>query len=63
MPTPADRPTPSGQNPGGVEELLDVARVVTLPMRVKFRGITQREALLLPGPAGLGRVLPLPRVR
>ncbi|WP_346957718.1 o-succinylbenzoate synthase [uncultured Arthrobacter sp.] len=60
MPTPADRPMPSGLNPGGVEELLDLARVVTLPMRVKFRGITQREALLLPGPLGWGELSPFP---
>ena len=60
MPTTADRPTPSGLNPGGVEELLDLARVVTLPMRVKFRGITQREALLLPGPLGWGEFCPFP---
>jgi len=58
MPTPADRPPPSGLNPGGVEELLDVARVVTVPMRVKFRGITQREVLLLPGPLGWGEFGP-----
>jgi O-succinylbenzoate synthase len=60
MPTSHDRPTPSGLNPGGVEELLDTARVVTLPMRVKFRGITQREALLLPGPLGWGEFGPFP---
>ena len=60
MPTTADRPAPSGLNPGGVEELLDLARVVSLPMRVKFRGITQREALLLPGPLGWGEFCPFP---
>lgn len=37
-----------------VEELLTNARVVRLPMRVKFRGVTEREALLLQGPAGWG---------
>ncbi|MFC7848512.1 o-succinylbenzoate synthase [Arthrobacter sp. NPDC057388] len=35
-----------------LEELLATARVVTLPMRVKFRGILERETLLLRGPAG-----------
>src|SRR6478752_340907 len=60
MPTPADRPSPSGLNPGGVEELLDSARVVSLPMRVKFRGIMQREALLLRGPHGWGEFCPFP---
>jgi O-succinylbenzoate synthase len=37
-----------------IEELLEAARVVTLPMRVKFRGILERETLLLQGPAGWG---------
>ena len=37
-----------------VEELLEAARIVTLPMRVKFRGILERETLLLRGPAGWG---------
>lgn len=43
-----------------LEGLLDVAQVVSLPMRVKFRGITQREALLLPGPLGWGEFCPFP---
>lgn len=57
-------PLPSGAPPlsgvpsrGGVPpvgELLGAARVVTLPMRVKFRGILERETLLLRGPAGWG---------
>ncbi|ROP64158.1 o-succinylbenzoate synthase [Curtobacterium sp. PhB115] len=33
-------------------ELLSDAHVVALPMRVRFRGITTREALVLRGPAG-----------
>ena len=33
-------------------ELLADAHVVALPMRVRFRGITTREALVLRGPAG-----------
>ncbi|TSE14779.1 O-succinylbenzoate synthase [Arthrobacter sp. KBS0703] len=37
-----------------LEELLDGARVVALPMRVKFRGILERETLLLRGPVGWG---------
>lgn len=52
-------PALAGQLPG-LEELLDVARVVSLPMRVKFRGITEREALLLPGPQGWGEFCPFP---
>ncbi|UTT68706.1 o-succinylbenzoate synthase [Arthrobacter sp. DNA4] len=41
-------------------ELLAGARVVSLPMRVKFRGIMQRESLLLQGPAGWGEFCPFP---
>ncbi|WIB28050.1 o-succinylbenzoate synthase [Curtobacterium sp. MCSS17_015] len=35
-----------------MRDLLATARVVALPMRVRFRGITVREALLLRGPEG-----------
>ncbi|MDZ4090147.1 MAG: O-succinylbenzoate synthase, partial [Arthrobacter sp.] len=43
-----------------LEELLAGAHVVSLPMRVKFRGILQREALLLDGPRGWGEFCPFP---
>ena len=43
-----------------LEELLAGAHVVSLPMRVKFRGILQREALLLDGPVGWGEFAPSP---
>ena len=43
-----------------LEELLATARVVSLPMRVKFRGIMERETLLLQGPAGWGEFCPFP---
>ncbi|ABG93808.1 MULTISPECIES: o-succinylbenzoate synthase [Rhodococcus] len=43
-----------------VEEVLADAVVVSLPMRVRFRGITTREALLLRGPAGWGEFAPFP---
>lgn len=36
------------------DEILDGAVVVSLPMRVRFRGITQREVLLMHGPSGWG---------
>ena len=36
----------------------DTAHVVSIPMRVPFRGITTREALLLEGPAGWGEFSP-----
>ncbi len=37
-----------------LEQLLDGLRVVALPMRVRFRGITTREVALIEGPAGWG---------
>ncbi|MFF1832054.1 o-succinylbenzoate synthase [Paenarthrobacter sp. NPDC058040] len=43
-----------------LEELQDSAYVVSLPMRVKFRGIMQRETLLLKGPLGWGEFCPFP---
>jgi O-succinylbenzoate synthase len=43
-----------------IEELLAGAHVVSLPMRVKFRGIMERESLLLRGPAGWGEFCPFP---
>ena len=41
-------------------ELLDTLRVVALPMRVRFRGITVRETALFRGPAGWGEFGPFP---
>ncbi|MGF9648130.1 o-succinylbenzoate synthase [Pseudarthrobacter oxydans] len=43
-----------------VEQLVEAAHVVSLPMRVKFRGIMARESLLLQGPAGWGEFCPFP---
>ncbi|MDV8069987.1 o-succinylbenzoate synthase [Rhodococcus sp. IEGM 1366] len=40
------------------DDLIADAVVVSLPMRVRFRGITTREALLLRGPAGWGEFAP-----
>ena len=39
-------------------ELLERAHVVALPLRVPFRGVRVREALLLSGPAGWGEFAP-----
>ncbi len=39
-------------SPPPIEDLLAAAHVVSLPMRVKFRGVTMREVMLLDGPAG-----------
>ncbi|TLM81736.1 O-succinylbenzoate synthase [Pseudarthrobacter sp. NamE2] len=43
-----------------VDQLLAAAHVVSLPMRVKFRGIMERESLVLHGPAGWGEFGPFP---
>lgn len=43
-----------------VDELLDTVRVVALPMRVKFRGVTVRETAIFRGPAGWGEFGPFP---
>lgn len=43
-----------------LDGLLAGAQVVSLPMRVKFRGIMERESLLLHGPAGWGEFCPFP---
>jgi len=62
MPNPGFPPSPHG-TPRPVpplDELLADAHVVTLPMRVKFRGIMQRESLLLRGPVGWGEFCPFP---
>jgi O-succinylbenzoate synthase len=41
-------------------DLLDTARVVALPMTTRFRGITEREAVLLEGPQGWTEFSPFP---
>ncbi|PWJ55514.1 O-succinylbenzoate synthase [Quadrisphaera granulorum] len=50
----------SGGDPAlpALEEVLAGAVVVALPLRVRFRGIEVREALLLRGPAGWGEFAP-----
>ncbi|MBR7743284.1 o-succinylbenzoate synthase [Phycicoccus sp. BSK3Z-2] len=40
------------------DALLAAAHVVSVPMRVRFRGVIHREALLLDGPAGWGEFSP-----
>lgn len=44
--------------PPSVDEILERAHVVSLPMAVRFRGIMHREALLIDGPAGWGEFSP-----
>jgi O-succinylbenzoate synthase len=41
-----------------LDDLLDRVHVVSLPMRVRFRGITTREVALFDGPAGWGEFGP-----
>ncbi|MET1088873.1 MAG: o-succinylbenzoate synthase [Arthrobacter sp.] len=43
-----------------LDELLANTHVVSLPMRVKFRGIMERETLLVRGPLGWGEFCPFP---
>ncbi|UVE96285.1 o-succinylbenzoate synthase [Dietzia sp. B32] len=44
--------------PESIDDLLARVRVVALPMRVRFRGITEREVALIEGPAGWGEFGP-----
>ena len=57
------------QGPGEVDGAVDAAvegavdgevRVVAVPMRVPFRGVLVREAVLLRGPPGWGEFAPFP---
>lgn len=41
-----------------LDEVLASARVVSVPMRVRFRGVSTREAVLLDGPLGWGEFAP-----
>lgn len=41
-----------------LDDLLASMRVVSIPMRVKFRGVTEREVALIHGPAGWGEFGP-----
>ena len=42
----------------GLDEVLAAVSVVQIPLRVRFRGVTAREAVLLRGPAGWGEFSP-----
>ena len=41
-----------------LDDVLGVLRVVSIPMRVRFRGVTEREVALMEGPAGWGEFGP-----
>lgn len=45
-------------HPPSATELRAAAHVVRLPLRARFRGLVEREALLLRGPAGWGEFAP-----
>ncbi|XNY99546.1 o-succinylbenzoate synthase [Micrococcus luteus] len=51
---------PGGPHLPSPEELLEHAVAVSLPMTVRFRGTSRREALLLRGPAGWAEFSPFP---
>jgi O-succinylbenzoate synthase len=42
----------------GLDELLASARVVSIPLAVRFRGLTVREAVVVEGPCGAGEFAP-----
>jgi O-succinylbenzoate synthase len=44
--------------PPPLDDIVDRLHVVALPMRVRFRGVTIREAALIDGPAGWGEFSP-----
>ena len=47
----------------GADDLLAQAHVVALPMRVQFRGVDVREALVFEGPCGWGEFAPFTEYR
>ncbi len=49
--------------PESIDDLLDRVHVVALPMRVRFRGITEREVALIEGPSGWGEFGAFPEYR
>ncbi|ALG85717.1 o-succinylbenzoate synthase [Gordonia phthalatica] len=61
-PIPTFRLQPKGPPPPPkmptVDDLLDTAKVVALPMHIRFRGVKVREALVFQGPAGWGEFAP-----
>ncbi|WP_269076555.1 o-succinylbenzoate synthase [Arthrobacter antioxidans] len=54
----SDPPPPDTLPLPTLDEVAATARIVSVPMRVKFRGVLVREALLVRGPAGWGEFCP-----
>jgi len=52
--------TMTGSTGPGLAEVLATLSVVQIPMRVRFRGVTVREAALVRGPQGWGEFAPFP---
>ena len=50
----------TGSTAPDLAALLDGLRIVSIPMRVRFRGVTVREAGLIRGPKGWGEFSPFP---
>ena len=48
------------QDPPSLDELLELARVVAIPTRTRFRGISVREAVLFDAPNGASEFSPFP---
>jgi o-succinylbenzoate synthase len=46
-----------------LDDLLATLRVITLPTRTNFRGVTYREVALMQGPARMGGVLTISGIR
>ena len=46
-----------------LDDLLATLRVITIPTRTNFRGVTYREVALIQGPQGWGRVLTISGIR
>ena len=58
LPSPASTPPSPAAALPPLAELRASARVVSLPLSVRFRGVTHREALLIEGPEGWGEFCP-----
>lgn len=58
VPAPESREINATEGLPSLEEIMASAHIVSLPLRVRFRGVTHREVLLLDGPAGWAEFSP-----
>ncbi|GAA1474370.1 o-succinylbenzoate synthase [Corynebacterium felinum] len=56
--SPTSRYAPIDYSTLSLDDILERARVVSLPLRVRFRGVREREALVIEGPCGWGEFSP-----